>query len=57
MRLGFCVFHGARVKAASRREICCSLTQECVQRSLLVLSGYAATTGIKAEKTRTESYF
>ena len=34
-----------------------SLTQECVQHSLLALSGYAATTGTKADKTRTRAIF
>ena len=34
-----------------------SLTQECVQRSLLALSGYATTTGIEMDKTRTRAYF
>ena len=34
-----------------------SLTQEYVQRSLLALSVYTMTTGIKMDKTPHESYF
>ena len=50
-------FHGARVQAASRREICYSLTQEYVQRSLLRLRGAFDRSGGVRNKTRTESLF
>ena len=54
---GLCAIFTLCCRLCSRLLRAPSLAQECVQRSLLVLSGYAATTGIKAEKTRTESYF
>ena len=43
-RLGFCDFTHSAGFACCLLEA--SLTQECVQRSLLALSGYVATTGI-----------
>ena len=45
-------FHGARVQAASRREFCCSLTQEYVQRSLLRLKGAFDRSAVARNKTR-----
>ena len=50
-------FHGARVQAASRREICYSLTQEYVQRSLLRLRGAFVHSGGVRNKTRGEDSF
>ena len=50
-------FHGARVQAASRREICYSLTQEYVQRSLLRLRGAFDRSGGVRKKPGREPVF
>ena len=51
-RLGLRDFHAVLPALLETLESAASLAQECVQRSLLALSGCAVTAGMKFDKTR-----
>ena len=57
MRLGFCVFHGARVCTGCRAELASSLTQECLQRSATGLRGVAMSTNQNKCRTKPADLF
>ena len=53
-RLGLRDFHAAPAALLGLLSVAASLAQECVERSLLALSGYTVTTEVKSDKTRGE---